>query len=309
MEKKQMYAAVAAVVVVIIVVAAGVWYMTSNNGGSNESSETGDSYYFYLDGMEDLNGWYTAQGSDAEVALKAALDEAGIEYNISNGWMSSIGDCVAGAGEYYIGTYVYTANTVETPSADYFVNGSVLNESAGNIIYVTYSTYTMDEYGVMFYDVNPHSTTDANLMSTGPFASDSYSPLSYDDTYWFYLDGMEDLNGWYTAQGSDAEVALKAALDEAGIEYNISNGWVSSIGECIPGVGDKYIGSFVYTSNTTDNAYQTYFGTGPALNQAIGNIVYLTYSTYTFVDYTMSYDLNPYNTTSDLMTTGPFATA
>ena len=75
----------------------------------------------------------------------------------------------------------------------------------------------MDEYGVMFYDVNPHSTTDANLMSTGPFASDSYSPLSYDDTYWFYLDGMEDLNGWYTAQGSDAEVALKAALDEAGI--------------------------------------------------------------------------------------------
>ena len=86
MEKKQMYAAVAAVVVVIIVVAAGVWYMTSNNGGSNESSETGDSYYFYLDGMEDLNGWYTAQGSDAEVALKAALDEAGIEYNISNGW-------------------------------------------------------------------------------------------------------------------------------------------------------------------------------------------------------------------------------
>ena len=170
MEKKQMYAAVAAVVVVIIVVAAGVWYMTSNNGGSNESSETGDSYYFYLD-------------------------------------------------------------------------------------------------------------------------------------------GMEDLNGWYTAQGSDAEVALKAALDEAGIEYNISNGWVSSIGECIPGVGDKYIGSFVYTSNTTDNAYQTYFGTGPALNQANGNIVYLTYSTYTFVDYTMSYDLNPYNTTSDLMTTGPFATA
>ena len=119
----------------------------------------------------------------------------------------------------------------------------------------------------------------------------------------------EDLDGWYTAQGSDAEVALKAALDEAGIEYNISNGWVSSIGECIPGVGDKYIGSFVYTSNTTDNAYQTYFGTGPALNQAIGNIVYLTYSTYTFVDYTMSYDLNPYNTTSDLMTTGPFATA
>ena len=164
MEKKQMYAAVAAVVVVIIVVAAGVWYMTSNNGGSNESSETGDSYYFYL-----------------EVALKAALDEAGIEYNISNGWMSSIGDCVAGANGLYLGTYVYTANTVETPSVDYFVNGSVLNESAGNIIYVTYSTYTMDEYGVMFYDVNPHSTTDANLMSTGPFASDSYSPLSYDD--------------------------------------------------------------------------------------------------------------------------------
>ena len=29
----------------------------------------------------------------------------------------------------------------------------------------------------------------------------------------------------------------------------------------------------------------------------------------TLVDYTMSYDLNPYNTTSDLMTTGPFAIA
>ena len=57
------------------------------------------------------------------------------------------------------------------------------------------------------------------------------------------------------------------------------------------------------------SAIMLFSGCDNAEYKVIGNIVYLTYSTYTFVDYTMSYDLNPYNTTSDLMTTGPFATA
>ena len=66
MEKKQMYAAVAAVVVIIVVVAAAVWYMSGNDGG--EDSEPGDTYYIYLDGMGDIDGWYTGTGNDARDA-------------------------------------------------------------------------------------------------------------------------------------------------------------------------------------------------------------------------------------------------
>lgn len=168
MEKKQMYTAVAAVVVVIIIVAAVAWYMTGNNGGSDETDD-GDTYYFYLDGMDDLNGWYSAQGTDAEVALKAALDDAGIEYNISGGWASSIGDCVAGAGDKYIGSYIYTSNTTEAAFSTYFATGPTLDQAIGNIIYLTYTTYTFVDY-TMNYDLNPYTTT-SDLMATGPFAT------------------------------------------------------------------------------------------------------------------------------------------
>ena len=83
MEKKQMYAAVAAVVVIIVVVAAAVWYMSGNDGG--EDSEPGDTYYIYLDGMGDIDGWYTGTGNDARDATVNALEAEGITVDTS-GW-------------------------------------------------------------------------------------------------------------------------------------------------------------------------------------------------------------------------------
>ena len=81
MEKKQMYAAVAAVVVIIVVVAAAVWYMSGNDGG--EDSEPGDTYYIYLDGMGDIDGWYTGTGNDARDATVNALEAEGITVDTS----------------------------------------------------------------------------------------------------------------------------------------------------------------------------------------------------------------------------------
>ena len=91
MEKKQMYAAVAAVVVIIVVVAAAVWYMSGNDGG--EDSEPGDTYYIYLDGMGDIDGWYTGTGNDARDATVNALEAEGITVDTS-GWAIRINDFI-----------------------------------------------------------------------------------------------------------------------------------------------------------------------------------------------------------------------
>lgn len=311
MDKNKTYGVVAAVIVIIIIIAVAAWYMTSNDdNGSDTPTDEGDTYYFYLDGFSDeIDGWYDANGTNAEVAFTAAMDEAGIACDVSGGWISAIGDYMPGIDDKYFGTYVYTANSVEAPSAFYFGTGPVLSEMNGNIVYISYTTYTMDENESMTYDLSP-TTTESGFMESGPFASDSYEPLTYDDTYWFYIDGMEDLDGWYTADGTDAEVALKAALDEVGVSYNISGGWMSSIGDYVAGADNLYFGTYIYTSNSLEVPSEYYFVTGSVLNEMAGNIVYIAYTTYTMDENeSMTYDLNPITTESDMMTTGPFATA
>lgn len=170
MENKQMYTVVTAVIVVIIVIAAVAWYMAGDKDRGDGTGEE-DTYYFYLDGMGDIDGWYQAEGDNAEIALKTALDTAGIENEISGGWASSIGGYVNGADQYF-GTYVFTANTTNNAFSTYFGQGSVLNETIGNIFYISYTTYTMDpETYVTTYALNP-TTTESDMMTTGPFATD-----------------------------------------------------------------------------------------------------------------------------------------
>ena len=305
MENKN--AIIAAVVAVIVIVAAvGIYYGMNNGNDGGDETPTGDKYYFYLDGMGDLDGWYTANGSDAEVALKAALDEADLEYEVSSGFVNKIGDYINNIENKFFGTYVYIANTTEDANGTYFITGPALNQIDGNIVYITYGTYTYDETFGLEYSPGP--INNADLFTTGPFASDDYQALDYGDEYWFYLDGMGDLDGWYTANGSNAELALKVALDEAGIEYSISNGWISNLGNLVE--EGKYFGTYVFTSNSTEDANGSMFATGPVLDDITGNIVYVTFSGYQInADWRTVYDLNPMNTTSDMMTTGPFATA
>ena len=170
MEKKQMYAAVAAIVIIVAVVAVVVWYMGNDNGGSDEPGETGDTYYVYLDGTDEISGWYIGTGVNADEAFKGALDEAGISYNIDGGWIKSIGDYVA-VDNYSFGSYVYTANTTDNAYDGYFAQGPVLTEVAGNIVYLGFTEYLYDsETGLTTYYLNPTST-EAGFMSEGPFAT------------------------------------------------------------------------------------------------------------------------------------------
>ena len=165
MENKNMI--IAAVIAIVVVVAAvGAYMVFSGNGNDNGQDEpTGDTYYVYLDGMGDINGWYTGTGADAEEAMVSALTAKGITVDTS-GWGIQINDFIQdGSNGYAI--YGYCSNTTENAWAGYFFTGPVIENVTSNIIYISYGPYTMDaEYNIK-YDVVP---TDA-LMSTGPFAT------------------------------------------------------------------------------------------------------------------------------------------
>ena len=218
MEKKQMYAAVAAVVVIIVVVAAAVWYMSGNDGG--EDSEPGDTYYIYLDGMGDIDGWYTGTGNDARDATVNALEAEGITVENAleaegitvdtSGWAIRINDFIQDSSMGY-GIYGYCSTTVENPYAGYFFNGPVLENVTSNIIYISYGPYTTDADWNITYEIVPEDNEE--MITTGPFADSNYEPLDYDDTYYIYLDGMGDIDGWYTGTGSNAEDATVNALE------------------------------------------------------------------------------------------------
>ena len=296
---------IAAVVVVIVIIAAvGVYYGMNNGGGDNTQNDEGDTYYFYLDGMGELNGWYTGTGMNGEDALKSALDSADIIYDISSGSINHIGDYYYNVDNNFFGLYQYVSNTVDNPMATNFVIGPSINEVNGNIIYITYGPYTYDATFGLEYTPSPF--TNSSIFSSGPFVDENYRPLDYDDTYYFYLDGMGELNGWYTATGANAEEALKAALDQAQIVYEISDGWISSINNLVE--EGKYFGTYLYTSTNVASANAYSFATGPVLDEVVGNIVYVTFAEYQMnSNYVTVYNLNPTNTTGDMMSTGPFA--
>ena len=297
MEKKQMYTAVAAVVVVIIVIAAVAWYMAGDKGGDDTGE--GDTYYFYLDGMGDINGWYTGAGDNAEEAMVNALTEKGITVDTS-GWAIQINDFIQD-GSYGYGIFEYCSNTTDNAWEGYFFNGPVIENVTSNIIYISYGAYSTDADYNITYEVVPTS----DLMSTGPFVDSNYKPLDYTGTYWIYLDGMGDIDGWYSGTGSNAEEATVNALTEKGITVDTS-GWAIQINDFIQDGSHGY-GIYGYCSNTQENAWEGYFFNGPVIENVTSNIIYISYGAYSMdAEYNITYEIVP---TSDLMSTGPFATA
>ena len=161
-----MYAAVAAIVIIVAVVAVAVWYMGNDNGGSDESGETGDTYYVYLDGMDDANGWHTGTGETPYEGITDAFENDSIGYEIGeNGWVSSIAG-FAYDGTNGFGIFTYTSTVLTNPYAGYFGAGPTTNTVTGNILYISYGPYDANYNNIL----NPESTT-SGFMSEGPFAT------------------------------------------------------------------------------------------------------------------------------------------
>lgn len=335
MENKN--AIIAAVVVVIVIVAAvGIYYGMNNGNDGGDETPTGDKYWFYLDGFSDeINGWHTGTGDNAEDAFITAMDADGITYNISNYGSVTIGEFVGTSaqdpetGDYIgLGTGIYQWTSTDASYFDktyhYFRQGPVLSDINSNIIYISYGEYRSPANGSeTLYYLNP-SETKADLVTGGPFDENSgYEPLDYSGEFYFYLDGFSDeINGWYFASGDDAKAAFEAALTSAGIAYSITDYGMITIEDFVgtssqdPETGD-YIGkgTAVYLWTSTDASYfdktYHYFRQGPALPDAASNIIYISYGEYKSPvnGSETTYYLNPSETAADLITGGPFATA
>ena len=314
MENKN--AIIAAVVAVIVIVAAvGIYYGMNNGNDGGDETPTGDKYYFYLDGMGDLNGWYTGTGDNGTIALRNALDNEGIDYVIEdNGWIKQIGECIPTNTQDF-GTFVYTAKSSASPWTDYFAAGPSATDAIGNIFYISFTKYTYNsETFVTTYDLTPKTSADSQtILATGPFADPNYKDPEMSETFYFYLDGMGDLNGWYTGTGDNGTIALRNALENEGIDYVIEdNGWIKQIGEYIPGETQSFA-TYVYAASASASPWVDYFAAGPSATDALGNILYISFTefTYDYEEYVTTYDLTP-KTSADsqtILATGPFATA
>lgn len=288
---------VAVVAVIVVIAAVGAYYMIQD-GGEHESPEA-DTYYVYLDGMGDVNGWHTGMGSTPYEGITAAFDNDEITYDIGDdGWVSDIAG-YAYDGTNGFGVFVYTSTSTENPYVGYFCAGPVITDVTGNIIYVSYGPYDANYNSTL----NPETTSDDSLMSTGPFVDEGYAPLEYDDNYYIYLDGMGDIDGWYEGTGASAVEGVKDALN-GHVEYDIGDdGWLNSIADFAYD-GTNGFGIFVYTSTTLENPYAGYFGAGPTFGTIAGNIIYVSFGPF---DDNYDSELTPSSTTSDVMSTGPFA--
>ncbi len=320
---------IAAVVVVIVIIAAvGVYYGMNNGGGDNTQNDEGDTYYFYLDGFNDeINGWHNATGTSITAAFDSAMGADNIDYTMSEHGMITIEDYVGTSSMdpdtgAYVGTgtaiYLWTSTDASyfDPTYHYFAQGPAFPNITSNIVYISYSEYISDVDGTT-YTLNP-STTQADLSVGGPFGNSEYKPLTYSGDFYFYLDGFSDeINGWYTANGSDITAAFSTAMNGAGISYTMSEHGMITIEDYVgtssmdPDTG-AYVGTgtAIYLWTSTDASYfdptYHYFAQGPAFPNITSNIVYISYSEYiSDVDGT-TYTLNPSTTQADLSVGGPF---
>lgn len=324
MEKGKKYGIVAAVVVIIIVVAAIAWYATSDNG-SRDNDDTDpveeSTYYFYLDGFsDDIDGWYDGVGANAQEGISAGLEDAGIACEWNSG-MITIEDYVnTSTPDYSSGVgngiyYYYSTDLVNYVSASNFILAPSIANIPGNVIYISYGPYTMDPVTYeTTYELNPE-TTESDMITTGPFAGD-YKIPSF-ETYYFYLDGFSDeIDGWYDGVGDNAQEAINAALDAAGISYNWNSDLITIedyVGtydpDTLTGIGNGVY--FYYSTDHVNYVAPENFVMAPAIPDIPSNVIYISYGSYSMdpVTYETIYELNPETTESDMMTTGPFATA
>ena len=302
MDKNKTYGVVAAVIVIIII-AVAAWYVTSNDdNGSDTPTDEGDTYYFYLDGMDDFNGWYAGKGINPGEGLVDALADAELPVTYSsNGFILTIGDYQDGLEGNYFGYYGYENSDVSEKASYCWFAGPPISEMNCNIIYICYSGFD-ENYNMI---LNPN-TTEADVMGTGPFTGE-YTPIAYDGTFYVYLDGMGDLNGWYTGTGDNPQDGLTNALASEGVTVTYaSNGFIRTIGDYQDGLEGMYFGYYGYETTiiSPDNGYCWF--SGPVIKNMTCNIIYICYSGFN-EDYEMN--LTPTTTEADVMGTGPFATA
>ena len=302
MDKKNL--AILTVVAVAIIVILAALFLYGNNGSKDKDDQGDDTpvlpkydYYVYLDGMGDINGWYTSKATNPLEGFVNALDEGGVGYVVKDGYIKEIagntGDRTAKTG---FGVFFYASKSLEYKTADYFASFAAVDDVPGNIIYVSFGSYTLDENMNAVYAVNP--TVNKTLMTTGPFAEGaSYAPLPYSGTTWFYLDGMGEINGWYHGAGASTIDSFKDAMDVAGIAYSLSDaGWINYLGnEERTGSATEGFAVYLYASNSVGNAWKFGYFNGPGLADVVSNIVYISFGGYTYNAETgvVTYDVNP----------------
>jgi len=315
MDKKNL--AILTVVAVAIIVILAAVFLTQNNSSKDDGDQGDDTpvvpeydYYVYLDGMGDIDGWYTSKATNPLDGFTKALDDGGVGYVVNNGYIKEIagntGDSTAKTG---FGVFYYTSNDFTYKTADYFASFAAVDDVPGNIIYVSYGGYTFDENYNASYAVNP--TVNETIMTTGPFAKGAeYTPLPYSGTTWFYLDGMGDINGWYHGAGASTVDSFKDAMDEAEIAYSISDaGWINYIGsEERTGSATEGFSVYLYASNSVGNAWKFGYFNGPGLAEVVSGIVYISFGGYTYDAETgvVTYEVNPYVNDASVVG-GPFA--
>ena len=86
----------------------------------------------------------------------------------------------------------------------------------------------------------------------------------------------------------------------------------NQIGEYIPGETQSFA-TYVYAASASASPWVDYFAAGPSATDALGNILYISFTEFTYDDeeYVTTYDLTP-KTSADsqtILATGPFATA
>lgn len=294
-----------AVVIALVIVVLGGSLVAKEINDNRSDNDAYNMYYYYLDGMGDINGWYQIKDTSAVSGLNNILTYKGISHNIS-GWVSEIDGNIGSTSDHTgFSIFEYASTSVVSPSKYNFFAGPMLSEVASNIIYISFGTYDPVTYA---YDITPATTADTNtnFLKTGPFAADAdYKPLpSVNGTYYIYLDGMGDINGWYSAEADNPLDGFKNALDAANISYNVSNrGWVKEINGYVGNTSNHTgFGIFEYASASVASPSKYNFFVGPMLSDVVSNIIYISFGTYDSETY--EYDIVP---TNELMKTGPFA--
>lgn len=167
---------IAAVAIVAIVIVAAASFAFIGDDKDNGEKDADLTYYFYLDGMGDNNGWHSAKGDNVKSAFETAMKNDGVKYTFNKSMVSFEGfESSSGtdANGNWIGTgysiYLYTSTDMANYYSGYFVAGPALQDVASNIVYISYGDYTMDgKTYVTTYSVTPEKNSE--LSSTGPFA-------------------------------------------------------------------------------------------------------------------------------------------
>ena len=172
--KKKGIIVVAVVIVLIVAVFAAQALNDKNKKEDKEETEETNAYYFYLDGMDSNNGWYSAEADNIADAFNEAMKQTKLTVTLSDkGWITideypATFDSVTYTGS-GIGVFGYTSTDVSQPNASYYINGPVISKLNTNIVYITFSAYSFNDDWSTNYEVNP--TTSTEWMTTGPFAA------------------------------------------------------------------------------------------------------------------------------------------